>query len=400
MRSASILISGIGIAGPALAYWLQRFGFAPTLVERAPQLRSEGYIIDFWGAGYDLTERMGLLPAILAAGYSVEEVRFVDARGRRAGGFDADVLREATFGRYTSLARGDLSAILYAALDGRAETIFGDSITALEQTADSVQVRFEHSAPRRFDLVIGADGLHGAVRALAFGPEARFERFLGYVVAAFEVEGYAPRDPDVYLGHADPGRQVTRFTLRGDRTMFLLVATEDAGRVFDPHDTQAHRQYLRDRFAGMGWECPQILDAMQRCDSLYFDRVSQIRMDHWSSGRIALLGDAAYAPSLLAGQGSALAIIGAYVLAGELARANRPEQAFAAYERLLHPFMRDKQVAAEGFAGAFTPRTRLGLFVRNQVTRAFALPFAATLFMRSSLVDRIDLPDYRLTNDD
>ena len=394
MHRQSVLISGVGIAGPALAFWLLRHGFAPTLVERAPRPRSEGYLIDFWGLGYEIVEKMGLLPDILAAGYRVREVRLVDTRGQRVGGFDLDVFREATNGQYTTLPRGELSAILYRAIEGRAETLFGNSVTALEEETDGVVVHFAHGCARRFDLVVGADGLHSAIRSLAFGPESQFERFLGYAVAAFDLFGYRPRDENVYIGYSVPGQQLARFAMRDDRTMILAVIADDAASAIDPHDTNAHKAYLRARLSGSGWECPQILAAMEKCGDIYFDRVSQICMDRWSRGRIALVGDAAFAPSLLAGQGSALAVIGAYVLAGELACADRHEDAFARYETLLHAFMVHKQEAARGFAGAFAPKTRCGIFLRNQITKAFAVPYVAKLAIGSNLLDRLELPDY------
>ncbi|HEX3695516.1 MAG TPA: FAD-binding domain [Polyangia bacterium] len=394
----SILISGAGIAGPALAYWLLRYGLQPTLIERAPRRRTGGYVIDFWGAGYDLTERMGLLPAVLQAGYQVKEVRLVGATGRRIGGFDVQLFREATQGRFTSLPRGDLAAILHRAIEGRAPTTFDDSVTRIEDGETNALVHFARGPSRRFDIVIGADGLHSVVRALSFGAESRFERSLGYTVAAFEVGGYRPRDEDVYLGYSVPGRQISRFSMRGDRTMFLFVAADQAGlSVGGDQDLTAQKAYLRSRFDSPDWECRQILAALEHSDDLYFDRVSQIRMEHWWKDHVALVGDAAFAPSLLAGQGSALAIIGGYVLAGEIARAVRRSQpidtAFAAYERALRPFMLHKQDAAAGFAVAFAPRTRLGIFLRNQVTKLMALPYVAKLAFGSSLLDKIDLPD-------
>ena len=390
----SVLISGIGIAGPALAFWLARHGLVPTLVERAPALRRGGYVIDFWGAGYDIAEQMGVLPDILRAGYRVQEVRIVDGHGRRRGGFDAEVFREVALGRYTTVARRELGAVLFRAVESRVESLFGDSITALEQQPDGVLVRFAHAPARRFDLVVGADGLHSTVRRLVFGPEARFERYLGQIVAAFEVTGYPHRDPDVYVAYAAPGRQIARFTLRDDRVLFLCVFAEDRADVVDRGDHAGQREYVRRQLSGLGWECAEIAAALARSDELYFDPVSQIWMDRWTTGRIALVGDAAYAPSLLAGQGSALALIGAYVLAGELGRADRIEDAFARYEALLQPFMRHKQKAAEGFAGSFAPKTRLGIFVRNQVTKLFNARHLAKLAFSRSLVDRIQLPHY------
>ncbi|MGB6176727.1 MAG: FAD-binding domain [Methylocella sp.] len=394
MQNQSVLISGIGIAGTTLAYWLGERGFKPTLVERASHLRTSGYVIDFWGFGYDIAERMGLLSGLKSEGYDVEEVRFVNAEGRREGGFGVDIFRSLTGGRYVSIARSDLAKLIYHKIDGQSETIFGDSIVGIEDTGDDVGVVFERSAPRRFDLVIGADGLHSAVRELVFGTQSRFEKYLGYAVAAFEIKGYRPRDERVYVSHGVPGKQVSRFPMRDDRTLILFVFADGSDRNAAVHDMTGHKAILHKEFDDVGWECPRILAALDACDDVYFDRVSQIEMEVWSRGRVALVGDAAFCPSLLAGQGAALAMISAYVVAGELGQSEgRPEVAFRRYEQLLRPFMTAKQGVAERFASSFAPKTRLGLFLRNKVMNAFALPFVANRVL-SGLLDRIELPDY------
>jgi len=395
MSTKSILISGAGIAGPTLAYWLLEHGITPTLVEKAPRLRTGGYVIDFWGLGYEVADKMGLLPALDRDGYDVSELRLVDSDGRRVGGFDAGVFRNLTGGRYLSIARSELARLLYERIKGRCEVIFGDSITEIDDQGDSVLARFEHAPERHVDAVIGADGLHSQVRHLVFGPEERFEQYLGYTVAAFQIEGYRPRDELVYVSYAIPGRQVARFAMRGDRTMFLFVFAADAPPAVGAHDVAAQKALLHATFDDAGWECPQILAALDGADDLYFDRVSQIHMDCWSKGRVALVGDAAFCASLLAGQGSALAMGAAYVLAGELGRGgNAPEAAFQRYEGLLRPLIATKQKAARQFAGGFAPKTRLGVFLRNQVTKAFAIPFVAKLAIGSSLMDRIEVPAY------
>ena len=171
----------------------------------------------------------------------------------------------------------------------------------------------------RFDLVIGADGLHSAVRRLAFGSQDRFETYLGYMAAVFEIGRYRPRDELVYVSHSAPGKLAARFAMRDDRTMFLLVFAAAAPPSPGADDIQAQKAILHSQFADAGWECPQILAALDRYENLYFDRVSQIRMNSWWRGRVALVGDAAFSPSLMAGQGAALAMIAAYVLASELA---------------------------------------------------------------------------------
>ena len=390
----SVLISGAGIAGPTLAFWLKAAGFEPTLVERAPALRTGGYVIDFWGLGYDIAERMGLVTEINHCGYHVREVRIADDAGRRLAGFGARVFTELTGGRYVTLRRSDLSRLLFEKVEGRTESIFGDEIVALHEEPDRVRVDLKHAGERRFDLVIGADGLHSVVRNLAFGPQSEFEKHFGYMVAAFEVRGYRPRDEDVYLMYGQPGRMVGRFTLRDDRTLFLFVFA--AANTFLPETLDQQKALLRDIYGRGGWECPHILDELDRTSELYFDRVSQIRMESWSHGRIALVGDAAFCVSLLAGQGSALAMISAYVLAGELADAHgRYQQAFGKYEALLRSYISAKQRGAERFAGVFAPKTRTGLYFRNLVINTFAIPGMARFAAGREIIDTLRLPDYQ-----
>ena len=308
-----IVINGMGVAGPALAYWLSRAGHEVVLVEEAPRLRSGGFIIDFWGLGYDVAEQMGVIGEVRALGYQVREVRYVDRKGRKRGGFDVDVFSRITNGRFTSVRRSDISAAIYRALEGKVETIFGDSVAAIEDEDDRVRVSFDHAAAREVDLVIGADGLHSRVRRLAFGPESDFEASLGYHVAAFEVAGYRPREELVFISHNLPGRQISRFSMRDDRTLFLFIFRDEflAGQ-------EEPKSALRRVFAGSGWEWPQIEAAIDRADDFYFDTVSQIRMNRWTKGRVALVGDAAACVSLMAGEGTGLAIVEARVLAGEL----------------------------------------------------------------------------------
>ena len=392
-----ILISGAGIAGSTLAYWLAHYGFEPTLVEVAPRLRTGGYIIDFWGAGFEIADRMGVLPDLNRLGYMVKEVRVVNRKGKRVAGFPADSFGRITRGRYTSIARGDLAASIFRAIEGRAETIFDDSVTGMEQDETGVHVTFEHGSEKDFDLVIGADGLHSRVRELAFGTESRFEKYLGYKAAAFEIAGYRPRDELVYMMYTEVGQQVGRFAMRDDRTMFLFIFAD--GQAARPANLPSQKAVLRERFGKSGWECPRILEALDGVDDLYFDRVSQIRMPaspgSWNRGRVALIGDAASCVSLLAGQGSALAMIAAYILAGELHRAKgNYAVAFRNYENLFGPFVLKKQEAALRFAGTFAPKSRLALFLRNQVFNLMKIPWVADLAVGSDFTDKIALPEY------
>ena len=400
MENQTVLISGAGIAGPTLAYWLRAAGLEPTLVEQAPALRAGGFVIDFWGLGYDIAERMGLAGEINRIGYHMREMRVVGEDGARVAGFGTTVLGELTGGRFVTLARSDLARLLFANIPGATEVIFGEEIVDLEMHADCVQVHLKRSGRRRFDLVIGADGLHSQVRKLVFGAQNQYEKQLGYTAAAFEVHGYRPRDEEVYVIYNEPQRMLARFALHDDRTLFLFVFTSgidppSAVPVQAAPNVAAQKAILKIKYGDGRWECPRILDELDRTENLYFDRVSQIRMDRWSHGRVALVGDAAFCPSLMAGQGAALAMTAAYIMAGELSKAGAShESAFARYEQRLRSFIVAKQHAAERFAGALAPKTRWGLFLRNQVIRATAIPGLARLAFGRDIRDTIMLPNY------
>jgi 2-polyprenyl-6-methoxyphenol hydroxylase-like FAD-dependent oxidoreductase len=392
-----ILISGAGIAGPTLAYWLVRHGMTPTIVERAPALRTGGYIVDFWGAGFDVARRMDLGRDLLAAGYSIRDVKIVDRSGRRVSGFPASAFTRATGGGFTSLPRGELAAAIFRALPDGVETIFGDTIAGLDQSDHDVRVSFEHHGPRAFDAVVGADGLHSRVRELAFGPEDRFERYLGIKVAAFAIDGYRPRDELTYVMYSEVGQVVSRFAMRNDRTMFLFTFGDpDPGL---PSDAPGQKAALKNRFGRSGWECPRILEALDAAPEVYLDRVSQIDMGSapasWTNGRVTLVGDAAFCISLLGGQGSALAMAAAYILAGELRRSNgQVADAFAAYQQRFGGFAAMKQRAARRFAGTFAPTSTFSLFLRNHLMRLLSIGWIADLTAGREFRDRITLPDY------
>jgi 2-polyprenyl-6-methoxyphenol hydroxylase-like FAD-dependent oxidoreductase len=395
MSKKTVLISGAGIGGPAVAFWLRAAGFEPTLIERNPRPRTDGYVIDFWGPGYDIAERMGLTRELDRIGYHMREMRIVGDRGERVSGFGINVLNELTGGRFVTLRRSDLSRLLVEKIKDQGEVIFGDEIVDLEESADGVRVQFKHARDRHFDLVIGADGLHSKVRRLVFGAQNQFEKYLGYLIAAFEVRGYRPRDEDIYVTYNTPGRMLGRVALDDDRTLFLFVFAADSEKLRVVPTPAAQKALLRERFGDGKWECRRILAELDHAEDLYFDRVSQIKMETWSRGRVALVGDAAFCVSLMAGQGSALAMTAAYVLAGELAKAaGRYDLAFARYEALLRDYIGLKQRGAERFAAAFAPKSRWGLFFRNQIVRACAIPGLARLAFGRDIVDTLRLPEY------
>ena len=383
---------GAGIAGPTLAYWLLKAGHQPTLVEHAPQLRRGGYLVDFWGAGFDVAERMGIVPELRRQGYVMTEARVVGRDGRPIASLDPSVIMEANE-RYLSIARADLATAIYSSLGGAVELILDDTVRALDDDGDRVHVTFEKGQPRDFDLVVGADGLHSQVRRLAFGPQEDFERYQNIVVSVFDVPGYRPRDELIAVMHAEVGFQAVRVSLRDDVTMVVVTVRHDGVVPLD--SVAAQQALLRDRLQGAGWEIPALLDAMPSATTFYFDAVSQIQMPSWARGRVALIGDAASCPSLLAGQGSALAMVEAYVLAAELARSKGEHvAAFARYQARLAPFLQSKQAAARRLGLAFAPRNGVELLVRDSMMRMMALPLMTNLAMGKSFHDAIELPEF------
>jgi len=383
-------INGIGIAGPALAYWLQRFGHEPVLFERAPALRRGGYVIDFWGLGYDLAERMGILPALLERGYFMRELRMLDEDGKVAAQLDVGGFRKYVDDRFVSVERSVLSALLFQACAG-VRAHFGLSIAEMAPDADGVTARLSNGDEERFDLVVGADGLHSRIRELTF-PGVRAERFVGCYVAALRVPHYPHRDELVYVSHTAPKRHVSRVALHGGETLLLFIWRSDDADLASGRDPKA---LIRDAFAGLGWEVPEMLERLDTVEDVYLDRVSQIRLERWTSACTAVVGDAAACASLLAGEGTGLAMVEAYVLAGELGRAGSDvAAALGAYEAKLRPFVLGKQNAALGFRGFFAPTTTLGLWARNVAVNAASIPFVAKHLLARSLRDDLELPEY------
>lgn len=392
-----VAINGAGIAGTALAYWLGKLGHEVLLVERAPELRTGGFVINLWGIGYDALERMGLLPELLEVQHYSDELRMVDRSGRTRGGYPSSVLLKLAGGRMATLARFDIAAAIYGALDDRVETLFGDSIAAIDDDGTRVRLGFEHAPPREVDLVIGADGLHSRVRQQVFGPDAGFEHRLGCHVASFEVAGYRPRNGNAYVAYTAPGRYVARFPMRDDRMLFFVLLRDEHLKGRTPASSAERKAALVDALSGIGWESDAILSAVEQVDDLYFNSISQIRMDAWAKGRVALIGDAAACPSLIAGEGAGFALAEAYVLAGELHRHGGDiDAALARYQARLKAVVARRQKHAESLVASFVPRTALGVRARDYATLLMRLPAFPKLLMGRYFHDEMVLPEYAI----
>jgi 2-polyprenyl-6-methoxyphenol hydroxylase-like FAD-dependent oxidoreductase len=395
VHEKSVLISGGGIAGPALAHWLARSGYRPTIVERAPAPRPGGQTVDLRGAGRTVVERMGLLPAVRAVTVEERGVAYVDTNGRSLGQMSAEAFGGEGVVAEIEVMRGDLAQVLLDAAQDGVEYRYDDAVTAIEPAEDGVVVRFQRSAERRFGLVVGADGLHSGVRALAFGPEERFVRPLGCVTAFFTVPDRYGLDGWMRMYNA-PG---TMLALRPDRVSGHVKAlmgfrTPPAG--VHRRDPVAQRALLTRTFAGTGWVADQVIADLQDSSDLVVEEIGQTRMDSWSSGRVVLLGDAAWCPSPLSGLGTSTALVGAYVLAGELARAAGDHRsAFAAYEDVMRPYIAQAQELLPGGVNGFVPRTRLEIALRTQAVRWMnRWPLRNLMAAQFGKSDAIDLPDY------
>jgi 2-polyprenyl-6-methoxyphenol hydroxylase-like FAD-dependent oxidoreductase len=388
-KMTKILISGASIAGPTAAYWLHRYGFEVTVVEQAPALRAGGSAVDFRGEQMEILRKMGLLGAIEARSTRMGDVTIVDADGQVQARVPSAVMSGEV-----EIPRGDLSRLLYEHTKNKVEYVFGDRITALTEHAGGVDVTFAKGAPRTFDLVVGADGAHSGVRSLAFGPERDFATHLGYYAAYFTVPNHLGLDHAGQM-YAEPGigAMVTSAIDRDSMGAMLVFAAEPL--TYDRHDIEQHKRILADRFRTAGWELPTLLDGLARTDTLFFDSLSQVRLDKWSRGRVVLLGDAAWSAGP-GGGGTGLAMVGAYVLAGELATNPSHDQAFATYEKIIRPTAKKGQGQARQAGGFFAPDSQRAIRGRSRVYRMLnTKPLNGLLtWLVNRTADAVTLPDY------
>jgi 2-polyprenyl-6-methoxyphenol hydroxylase-like FAD-dependent oxidoreductase len=374
----TVLVCGASIAGPAVAYWLHRYGFAVTVVEKAPGARDGGYPIDVRGTALEVVRRMGILPQLQEAHVDTRLLSFLDADGSTVASLHPQAVIGGVEGSDLEVRRGDLTSVLHRTVADEVEFVFDDSVDALTQHAHGVDVTFRSGALRSFDLVVGADGLHSRTRELVFGPEQEFHHYLGYCFAGFTMPNVLGLSHEGVLWNTI-GRSAALYAVRdSDEVHGLLVFARPEPPYDAFRDPAAQRDLVAATFADDGWEIPTMVAAMRDADDLFFDVVSQIRQPRWTSGRVALVGDAAAAPSFLTGQGSSLALVGAYMLAGTLATHRDHTAAFAAYERETRGFVELNQAQVGVGNATLCPTTAEALARRNERLRGLTTLPAST----------------------
>jgi 2-polyprenyl-6-methoxyphenol hydroxylase-like FAD-dependent oxidoreductase len=345
VSGTKVLVAGASIAGPALAHWLRRRGAEVTVVERAPELRPGGQAVDARGVTKEVIQRMGLDTAVRAARTRTAGAYTVDADGNVLETFSAEDEGGDGYISEIEILRGDLSQVLYDDTRDGVEYVFGDRIAELTQNADGVDVTFASGGRRRFDLVVGADGLHSATRAMVFGPREQFIRHLGLVLAFYSVPNEFELDRWV-IDYQDPGsgRSAGLRPVPDATRAMAMFSFPAADFDVDYRDVEGQKRLLREQMDGFGWLTPRILAHLDDAPDFYLDQVAQVVMDRWSSGRVGLIGDAAFSSSPMSGQGTGLALVGAYLLAGELAAADwDPTAGFAGYEQRMRSFVEANQ---------------------------------------------------------
>ncbi|MFI6733342.1 FAD-dependent monooxygenase [Nonomuraea sp. NPDC050451] len=397
-----VLISGASVAGPALAYWLTRYGFTVTVVERAPALRKTGgHAVDLFRPAMDIVEKMGLLEQVTAKKTGIERLTVHREGESRPIELELRRVMSAVSDRHVEIMRDDLSEIFYDATRHDVDYVFGDSIASI---SDAGEVAFDSGRTDTFDLVIGADGLHSNVRRLVFGPESDFTTWIGGYLAVVSVPDHLGLDGRTEV-IAGAGRMVGIGSVQRDdaRAVFLFRTP----RQLDYHhrDVPRQKELLREHFEGMGWEVPRLMAELDRTPVFYFDSITQLRMDTWSRGRVTLVGDAGYCPGPAVGGSTSLAVVGAYILAGELATYGGDHtRAFPAYEAEIGDYVRRSRTFAINAAKKIVPGSRFDLWALAAMVRLINhLPVALTTAAAKisskgvRLHDSIVLKDYAST---
>ncbi|MFE4195596.1 FAD-dependent monooxygenase [Paenarthrobacter sp. NPDC056912] len=392
-----VLISGASIAGPVLAHCLLSYGYAVTVVEKAPQLRPGGQAVDIRGPGKEVLRRIDLDTQVRASRTQTQGMSLVDKDNKERAQLRADMFDGDGPIAEIEILRGDLASVLYEATKDRADYLFDDQIVSIEQTQDKAVVLFSSGRRDSFDIVIGADGLHSGVRSLVFGPEQRYVHDLGFLTGLFTVPNHLKLDSWM-LGYVEPNCSAGIRSIRNNHEAMAAISIRGDRSDYDHRDVASQKALLRKQTGHMAWEVPWLLDQMDGADDFYFDSCSQVHMPTWSAGRIALLGDAAFCPSPTSGQGTTLAIVGAYILAGELTRADgNHATAFARYETRMRDYVTATQKMGADNAKHLIPQSHFTIWLQQQMFRALPHLPGKSLMMRKTLrtINGIDLPDYR-----
>ncbi|WP_035869750.1 FAD-dependent monooxygenase [Kitasatospora cheerisanensis] len=397
MKNADILVSGGGIAGPALAYWLRKSGFRPVVVERAPAPRPGGQSVDLRGAGRTVIERMGLLDQVRELAVDQRGIALVDRHGKHIARMPTELFGGEGIVSDLEVLRDDLATVLYRATAADVEYLFDDTVTALHEDADGVHVTFENAPPRRFDLVVGADGLHSTVRRLAFGPESELVSPLGCYTAWFTARTELDLDGWFLMYNAPGGLVASARPGRRPGELKAGFSFRSGPLSHDRRDRAAQQRLLTERFAGRGWETDRLLAAMAGADDFFFESLGQVRLDAYSRGRIALIGDAACCPTPLTGLGTSLALVGAYLLAGELASAHGDfTTAFARFQDRMKPYAAKAQDLPPGGVAGYAPNSRAMIALRATSMRWMTRrPFRSLMEAQAAKAGDVELPDYR-----
>lgn len=362
-----VLISGGGIAGLTLAYWLQRSAISSVVIEQANAIRRDGYAIDFFGTGYDVASRMGLIGQLRSRQIPFEALVYVNKDSKTIARLDMALIRKITEGKYMGLMHETLEEVLYEALEETVDVRFGRWITAIESGPDAVVVTFNDGTTETFDLLIGADGVHSRTRALLFGPEEQFSRYLGYTIACYPLADRYGIGKTFQM-YNEPGRMAAAYcTPQADDLLLLFFMYQSSKPEHVPREQRL--SHLRKVFAGMGWLTEKFLSDVDPSVNVFMDAVIQIQMPTWHQGRVALVGDACDCPTLLSGQGASLAMGGAYLLAKALHDTTDYQEAFRRYEQQMSAYVLDQQKSGRSFAKSFLPGSPLGLFVQQAMMK-------------------------------
>ena len=388
-----ILISGAGISGLTLAWWLKKYGFKPTIIDKAPSRRLGGYIINFWGLGYDVLEKMNFIGEAKQYHIDLKKFMFVNRHGKKIGAINISKLRKIIDFRHFNFLRSDLEEILYNAIKDTIDIHFNKSIQKMKETNEKVDVLFDDGDTDSYDLVIGADGIHSNTRKFLFGSENNYEHFLGYSVASYTIDDFLDNEKMFYM-YGVPNKQAGIYSILNNKLVTLFF-WKSKRENYHSLDILTKKQILIDEFKNIGWITNDLLDKMKETADFYLDSINQIKLEQWYKGRVVLVGDACQCVSLVTGQGSALGMAGSYILAGELNCSRKDyRKAFENYQNKLYPEVIRKQKMAQRFIKSLVPKRKTSIWFNNKISNLMLVPVISKWFIKKFLMENVELDDY------